>query len=458
MNSSEPPAGARPGDASRKGRAAASQLLSAFTETFGLTRAATVGAVLFGSIVIVAAVFWFVHSAPSRTLVLTAGPPGSSFERAAEKYRDILSSNGVTLKILTSQGSMENLQRLADPEFRVDIGFVQAGESDAGGRARLFSLGSVAYQPLLVFYRSAGPVALLSDLAGLRLAIGAEGSGTRALAMTLLETNGIAPGGATRLLDLDAEDAAKALLEGRVDAAFLMGDSASGQTMRTLLRSPGIRILDFVQADAYTRRFGYLNKLQLPRGSIDFGRDLPPRDVTLIGPSVELVARASLHPALSDLLLEAAREVHGNATLLQRRGEFPSPNEHDFKISPDASRFYKSGKTFLYRSLPFWMASLVNRILTAFVPMLLILIPGLRLIPAAYKWRIQLRIYRWYRSLLAVERDLAGEMTGAKREELLRRLDHIEGSVSRMKVPASFAGQFYGLRDHIGMVRGRLRG
>jgi hypothetical protein len=288
------------------------------------------------------------------------------------------------------------------------------------------------------------------------LDVGPAGSGTRALALTLLETNGIVPAGTTPLIDLDGEDAAKALLEGKLDALFLMGDSASAKTMLTLLHSPGIQIFDFTQADAYTRRFGYLNKLELPRGCIDLGRDLPPHDVNLIGPTVELVARASLHPALSDLLLEAARDVHGKATLLQRRGEFPAPLEHDFKISPDAIQYYKSGKGFLYRSLPFGLASLVNRMLAAFLPMVLVLIPGLRLIPMAYKWRIQLRIYRWYRSLLKVERDLSAEMTGAKREELQRRLDQIEASVNQMKVPASFAGQFYGLREHIGFVRKRL--
>ena len=433
-----------------------SQALSTFTETFGLSRAATIGAILFVSVVIVSAVFWFIYSAPPRTLIITSGPPGSAFQRTAERYRDILSSNGVTLKILPSQGSMENLQRLADPAFRVDIGFVQAGEASGGKATRLFSLGSIAYQPLLIFYRSSTPVSLLSDLAGKRLDVGPAGSGTRALALTLLETNGIVPSVTTPLIDLDGEDAAKALLEGKLDALFLMGDSASAKTMLTLLHSPGIQIFDFTQADAYTRRFGYLNKLELPRGCIDLGRDLPPHDVNLIGPTVELVARASLHPALSDLLLEAARDVHGKATLLQRRGEFPAPLEHDFKISPDAIRYYKSGKSFLYRSLPFGLASLVNRMLAAFLPMVLVLIPGLRLIPMAYKWRIQLRIYRWYRSLLKVERDLSAGMTGAKREELQRRLDQIEKSVNQMKVPASFAGQFYGLREHIGFVRNRL--
>jgi hypothetical protein len=275
--------------------------------------------------------------------------------------------------------------------------------------------------------------------------------------LTVLETNGVSADTNTAYLDLDAEAAAKALLDGKVDAVFLMGDSASSQTMRTLLHAPGIYMFDFTQADAYTRRFRYLNKLTLPRGSIDFGQDVPAHDINLIGPTVELVARANMHPALSDLLLEAARDVHGNATLLQHQNEFPAPLEHDLKINPEAIRYYKSGKTFLYRSLPFWLASLVNRVLVAFVPLVLVLIPGLKVIPAAYKWRMQLRIYRWYRSLLKLERDLFGEITPANRDDLRRRLDHIEDSVNRMKVPASFANQFYALREHIGFVRERLR-
>jgi hypothetical protein len=272
----------------------------------------------------------------------------------------------------------------------------------------------------------------------------------------LLQTNGLTGDGVTLLLNLDADDAAQKLLAGTIDAVFIMSDSASSQTMRTLLRSPGIQLLNFEQADAYTRRFNYLNKLLLPEGSIDFGKNLPQQNVWLIGPTVELIARPDLNAAVSDLLLEAAREVHGNASMFQNQGEFPNPIEHEFKISADASRYYKSGKTFLYRKLPFWIASLANRVLVAFVPMMLVLIPGLRLIPAAYKWRIRLNFYRWYRTLLVLERDLSGEMTPAKRDEMHKRLDEIEKVVKRMKVPASFADQFYGLRGHIDYVREKL--
>jgi hypothetical protein len=235
-----------------------------------------------------------------------------------------------------------------------------------------------------------------------------------------------------------------------------MGDSASVQNMRTLLRTEGIHLFDFTQADGYIRRINYLNKLELPKGSIDFGRDIPSHDINLIGPTVEIIARPDLHPALSDLLIEAAQEVHGSASLLRRRGEFPSPLEHEFPISSDASRYYKSGKGFLYRYLPFWMASLVNRIIVVFVPMIVILIPGLRAIPALFRWRIRLRIFRWYRALLALEQDLVAEMSPELRAELLFRLDHIEEAVNKMKMPASYAEQFYVLRGHIAFVRSRL--
>ncbi len=431
-------------------------LLGLCSEYFGLSRALSLVAIGASALLICFAIFWFVYSAPPRTLTLTGGPPGSPFEANAVKYQAILARDGVTLKIVPSHGSLENLERLEAPNARVDIGFVQGGVADGTNSERLYSLGSIAYEPLLVFYRGATPVKMLSQLEGKRLGIGPEGSGTRALALALLQTNGIVPGGATAVDSSDAPAAAAALLAGKLDAVFLMSDSASAQTMRTLSRAPGVQLMSFEQADAYVRRFNFLNKLRLPEGSIDLGKNLPAQEVLLIGPTVELLARPDLNPAISDLLLDAAREVHGGASLFQNRGEFPAPLVHEFKISPEAIRFYATGKKFLYRQLPFWMASLIKRIMVAFVPIVLVLIPGLRLIPAAYRWRSQLRINRWYRKLLVLEREVALDNPPARQQELLARLDEIEAVVKDMKVPASFANLFYSLRQHIDFVRDRL--
>jgi TRAP-type uncharacterized transport system substrate-binding protein len=427
-----------------------------FTEFFGLGRAVALSAIALISLITIFALFWFFHSAPPNTLTITSGREGSAFRTNAEKYGKILARNGVKLKILPSDGSQENLKRLADPSFRVDIGFVQGGVVGELNIDKLVSLGSISYEPLLIFYRSARSLELLSQMNGKRLAIGPVGSGTRSLALTLLKANDIEPGGVTTLVDLEADDAVKALLESKLDAVFLMGDSASIQNIRALMRTQGIQLFDFTQADGYTRRISYLNKLVLPKGSIDFGKNIPDHDVSMISPTVELIARDDLHPALSDLLLETATEVHGRAGLFKRLGEFPTPLEHEFRISADANRFYKSGKSFLYRYLPFWMASLVNRVLVVFVPMFLVLIPGLRSIPAVYRWRMKMRIYRWYRLLLALEQEMIANPASEKQEELIKRLNHIEGEVNKMKVPASFADQFYVLRGHITFVRSRL--
>jgi hypothetical protein len=433
-----------------------SRLTAPFMEIFGLGRELALAVVLLCGLLVVGAVFWVVHSAPPHTIIITSGAPGSSFATNAEKYRIILERKGVKLKIVQSEGSLENLKRLNDPSIRVDIGFVQGGVTNDPATNTLVSLGSISYEPLLVFYRSAAPVNLLSGFSGKRVAVGATGSGTRSLALHLLALNAITTNGATALSDLDGDAAARALLAGEVDAVFLMGDTTSSSVMRQLEQAPGIQMFDFAQADGYTRRITYLNKLVLPQGSIDFGRNIPAHDLNLVGPTVELVARPNLHPALSDMLIEAAKEVNGLPGLFKRRGEFPAPIQHDFPISADAARYYKSGKSFLYNYLPFDLASLVSRILVAFVPLVVLMIPALRIIPAAFKWRMQMRINRWYRELLALERTLPGEATPANRAAMIAQLGRIEQEVNKMKVPTSFAGPFYDLRGNIQFVRNRL--
>jgi TRAP-type uncharacterized transport system substrate-binding protein len=432
------------------------KLQSMFTEFFGLGRAAILSASLLTIAAIAVGTFLFFYLAPPNTIIMTSGPKGSSFERYAERYAKILQRQGVTLKILPSEGSVENIKRLADPSSKVNVGFVQGGVKKDANTDKLVSLGSVSYVPLFVFYRSGSHMERLSQLVGQRVAVGDVGSGSHTLSLVLLAANGIEPGGPTKLLEMDSDEAARAILSSKVDAVFLMGDSVSTDLIRQLLHSDGIRLFDFTQADAFTRRIAYLNKITLPKGSIDFGKGTPAHDVSLLAPTVELIARENLHPALSDLLLEAATEVHSGSGLFRSKGEFPAPIEQEMLISNDANRFYKSGKSFFYRYLPFWFASLVSRIVVVLLPMIVVLLPGLRLIPAIYRWRFRSRIFKCYRALLVIERDLLTELAPDKRKELLEKLDNIEADVNRMKVPASFADQFYGLRGHITFVHARL--
>jgi TRAP-type uncharacterized transport system substrate-binding protein len=433
------------------------RLWKPFADIFGVNRWIAVAVAVGAAGVLGAAVFLFFYLAPPKSITITSGPEGSAFQTNAMKYRKILMRNaGVDLKIVPSGGSVENLKRLTDPKSAVDVGFVQGGISNEAASGNVVSLGSVYYEPMLVFYRGTGTVSLLSEFKGKRLAIGSPGSGTRALALALLKLNGIEPGGDTEMVDSEAEESVKALLGDKVQAVFLTSDSAPPRLMRQLLLNPEVHLVNFTQADAYARRVSYLNRLDLPMGALDFGLNIPKEDVRLVGPTVELVARKGLRPTLIDLLLDAAQEVHGSAGLLRKKGEFPSLVAHEFPISGEAVRYQKSGKSFLYRELPFWMASTVNRVLLVFVPLVVLLIPGLRMIPALLGWKTKLRLYRWYRALLSLEYEMRGEVLPEKREELLARLNAIEEAVNGSKIPASYGDQFYGLRFYIDFVKERL--
>lgn len=411
-------------------------------------------------VLLVIAALWitlhFMRPAPPSTIVISSGASGSMFEVYAGRYAKILAQQGVTLEILPSEGSLDNLKRLSDRKVAVDVGFVQGGIASLGDANNLVSLGSVFYVPELVFYRAPRPIKFLSELAGKRIAIGREGSGARVLAQTLLKANGIEAGGSSKLVDLEGKAAQEALAKGGVDAAFVMGDSATPATMRELIHTPGIRLFDFVQGDAYVGRFRYLTKLELPPGSLDLGKNAPTQTLTMVAPTVELIARPNLHPALSDMLIQAAQEVHGRATLLQKAGEFPAPLEHEYRVSEDAIRYYTSGKSFAYKHLPFWLASFVDRILILLVPLAVILIPGAKLVPWLYRWRVNARIYRRYGELMALERVAFGQTTPEQRADLLRRLDEIERRIITGRTPASVAEQLYVLRQHIQFVRNQL--
>lgn len=423
--------------------------------------------VLLPIAVLITVVVWvavtYVRPAPPDTIRLLGGAEGSGYRTHAERYKKLIEGFGVNVEILPSKGSLDNLQRLAGYTQGAaargpvpDVGFVQSGLTDGVNIKGLVSLGTVFAQPLMVYYRGAEPVERLSQLKGKRLAVGPEGSGTRALALTLLKANesDVAP---TVLLPIGGEEAVTALAAGTIDAAFLMGDSASPKVMRSMRATPGVEMMNWRQSAGYVRKFRYLTRLTLPEGAIDLGKNNPPHNVELVGPTVELVAREDLHPALSDLLISAAKAVHGVPGMFRDAGEYPNPQMRDFPLSEDAERYYKSGGQFLYRRLPFWLASLVDRLVVLIVPLLVLIVPASKFAPMLYRWRVRSRIYRWYGALMGIERELMAKPTPEQRSELLGRLDDIEDAVNEIKTPLSFADQLYVLREHVALVRNRLQ-
>jgi hypothetical protein len=307
-----------------------------------------------------------------------------------------------------------------------------------------------------VFYRGPESIDQLVKLRGKRVAIGGEGSGTRKLALELLEASGVASTDKrTRLVPLGGLAAVSALAKGEVDAIFLVGPAQSGAVWSALY-TPEVRLMSFAHAEAYVRRFPFLARLVLPRGGIDLQRDIPSADVELVAPMATIVAREGTHPALIDLLLQAAVQVHGGAGLFQRPGEFPNARSVDFPLSREADRFYKSGTRFLQRYLPFWLATLIERTLVLLIPLVAIVLPVMRFAPALYGWRARSRVYKWYGKLKFLEGELDENPGARSRAEWLAELDRIEDQVHRLATPLAFANLLYTLREHIALVEAKV--
>ena len=401
--------------------------------------------------------YFIVDPAPPRHVTLATGQENSAYEEFGKKYAAALAKDGIKVTMIRSLGSQDNLQRLN--EGKVDVAFVQSGSTNEAEAQRkdLVSLGSLFTEPVWLFMREPVAVTQLSQLKGLKINLGPEGTGIPKLFRQVLALNGVEPADLT-IGALENTPATVELLEGRIDG-LVFSSGPDALLVQMLLQTPGIKLFNFDQAEAYSRRLPFLSHVVLPRGIVDLGRDLPPQDYHLIAPTATLVARANLHPALIELFVQAAADIHSGAGWFQQHGQFPSARYTEIPVSREAAKYYKDGAPLLQRYMPFWVANLFDRLWVVVVALAALIIPFSKVVPPLYVWRIKSRVYRWYGQLRSVEQAL-DEAEGGNRgqvcAELLKRLDDIEERVNRMSIPLAFADSLYGLRSHINFVRQRV--
>jgi TRAP transporter TAXI family solute receptor len=413
---------------------------------------------LIASFAIIVAAFWAAIAAlrplPPRTVIMATGPEGGSHYEIGIRYRELLAHQGIKLQLLSTAGALENLARLRDPRSGVEVGFLQSGITSEKESPDLESLGAVFYEPLWFFYRGVIRGKGLQVLKGRKISIGPEGSGTRALALELLARNGIDQKFA-QLLSFTPREAGEKLLRGEIDAALMVA-SWDSPVVRRLLSDKNIGLASFPRTDAYVALYPFLNKLTVPAGVGDLAKNLPPKDVILFAPKASLVVRRDLHPAIQYLLLDAAAQIHSGPGIFQKSGQFPAPESIDLPLSDEARQFYKSGRPFLQRHLPFWLAVMIDRLLILLIPLFGVIYPLLRLMPALYGWEMRWRIFRLYRELRILEKDLESRSAGQSIGDLNEWLERLEDKANRLRVPLFYANQLYTLRVHITLVRERL--
>jgi TRAP-type uncharacterized transport system substrate-binding protein len=348
--------------------------------------------------------FQFIEPVPSRQIVIASGPEGGLFHRHAQRYRESMERHGVAVIKRMTEGAGENMRLLSDPSSGVDIGFVQGGQAGGPEAKGVVMIVSLHYQPLWIFVQADERFDPLAALAGRTVAVGMTGSGTIVLATPLLAASGVTENNA-KLAHMPVDRTRSALHTGEVDAAFLVGGVRSAAVTEALT-DPTLELVSLAHANAYPQRYPYLSRRTLYSGAISFAPVVPARDIALITTEAMLAARDTLHPAIVNLLLETMRDEHEDQEFFEAPGEFPNVEQVDLPVSQDAMRHKRFGPSLLYRYLPFWVATFVERFIIIVLPLMLVVLPVIHCLPQVLNWRARSRIYRWYGELRLLERDV----------------------------------------------------
>ena len=404
--------------------------------------------------------YWWLDPNPPKRVTLATGPAQSAYEEFGKRYATILAADGIEVALLPSQGSAHNLQLLR--EGKVDLGFVQGGTSDysAADAENLTSLGSLFVEPLWLFYRdragrkagSAGPLNSLTQLQGWRINLGTAGSGVPSLMGKLFESNRIEPASLS-ITTLDQTPATVAFLNGELDA-IVFASAPESLMVQMLLQTPGVKLMNFTQSEAYSKRFSFLTPARLPQGVVDLARNVPPEDVSLVAPTTSLIARSTTHPALVQLFAQAGNVIHGPAGWFKSAREFPNRDNSELPVSKEAERAIKNDSPLLQRYLAFWVANLVERMWLVMGIIIAVMLPLSRVVPPLYEFRVRSRIFRWYAQLRDIEARI--EPTG-NNQTLLEELDNLEARAEKISVPLSYTDELYALRSNIHLVRKKLQ-
>lgn len=414
---------------------------------------------LIGSLVLLA-LFWSVLTmlkpATQGKIIVTAGAPGGIYYNYAERYAQILKREGITLDIRPSTGSVENFQRLRDDNSEFEVGFIQSGTGTAEQAPGIQTIAAISYEPIWVFYRGNASYDRLSQLRGKRISLGLPGSGLRIVANDLLTENNINTNNST-LLELNANDAYQQLRDGSIDAAFFIG-RADSKVIHTLLES-SMRLMSFSQADALVQKFPSLSKIVYPRGATSLVNDQPPQDITLLAATAMLVSKESLHPALAYLLLDAANIIHNAPDFFTPRNYFPNQNIEDFTIADETRRYFKSGKPFLQRYLPFWLANFIERRFTILLPFIAVLFGMAQAVPRLYDASMKKRLVVWYKEIHLLEEEIwnTHDASQAKLDQWHAEIEEIDANANQIDIPQRYYGDVYALKQAIRVVRDRIR-
>jgi len=395
----------------------------------------------------------FIQPVPKKEFTIATGSKNGQYYKTALIYKEILEKQKVKVNILTSKGSIDNLQLIK--EKKADVAFIQNGINYDQKETQVSTLSSIYYEPLWIFYRNEKyTMDYIVELTSKKISVGQEGSGTNDLASKILSDNKIDNTNSS-ILNYSTEVSKEKLLKGELDAIFLVS-SPDSAVIKELLENPDINLFSLKRAKAYSRKYNFLEPIKLYEGTINLYKNVPSENINLLATTALLVARDDFSEELTRLVLKSIKDIHNKKNLFEAENQFPNLHNITIKTNEEAQRYFDYGDTWLEKIFPYWIASNLDRLKILIIPLITLLIPLIKGTLPLYKWSVRSKIYRWYDELQAL--DLALE--GLKIEELKSKLLEVEELKKEIKeetkVPLSYMGEYYDLIMHLELIISKL--
>ena len=395
----------------------------------------------------------FIEPSSKKEITIATGSIDGEYYQTALKYKEILEKQKVKVNILTSNGSMENIQLLNDK--KADIAFIQNGIDELKEQTHIKAIASIYYEPLWIFYKNdTYKMDYLIQLISKKISIGKEKSGTEDLALKILNDNGINKKN-SQLLYNSTQEAKDLLIKGEIDAMFIVS-SPNSNVIKELLENPDISLFSFKRAKAYSRKYSFLEATPIYEGTIDLYKNLPSQDINLLSTTANLIVRDDFSDELTRLILKEIKRIHNKKGLFETQNQFPNIDNLTIEINEDAQRYFTYGDTWLEKIFPYWIASNIDRLKILLIPLITLMIPLSKGFFPLYRWSIKSKIYKWYEEIHKI--DLEAE--DAKNEELKKYLEKIialkKEIKAETKVPLSYMGEYYDLIMHLELIISKI--
>ncbi|WP_295446653.1 TAXI family TRAP transporter solute-binding subunit [uncultured Thiodictyon sp.] len=408
-------------------------------------------------LVSLAGAVYYLQPFPPRHLIMVTGRPDGAYSIIADSVAQYVQERGIELELHNSMASLQSAELLANPNGKVDIALIQGGSLDAALASRIYSLGSVVYEPVWIFCRRGQSVRHehLPDLAALRVGIGPEQGGTQQMVRALFKLNGIEIDGNAHFITGPYAENFRDFQSGELDVLIIVSP-VFDPAVQFLLHDPTVELFAFSKAAAYQKALPYISELTLPAFSVDIRKRLPPEDVSLIATTTAVAVKKTLHPDIQTLLLMAARDQlrASHYRFFGKRGEFPAYMDPTVEASPPALHYYDYGVPQGLRYLPFWMAGFVDRMWVLILSIMAVTYPLSKLNVQLRAIRYHIKHRRLYEEVLVLERQLCEGCFGIHEKQVLHdRLTRLNRHAISDHVPVGMEREYFHLLSAIELLR-----